>query len=256
MGNPFPGMNPFLEHPAFWADFHSTFIGCWRDSLRALLPKTYEARIGERVYLVEPPALARQIGPDVAVSQSVDAGAVTSASSSSAVVMDPVTLPLPIIDETREAYIEILQRPEMALVAVLELLSPYNKREPGFAEYLSKRNALFRQDVHVIELDLLLGGRRLPLGKSLPRGDYFALISRSDRRPYCNVYHWGLRDRLPTIPVPLRAPDADAATNLAEVFASVFQRGFYDESPDFGRRLPVSLPASEAAWVAEVMKSR
>jgi hypothetical protein len=247
MANPFPGMNPFLEHPAFWADFHSTFIGCWRDALRAVLPKTYEARIGERVYLVEPPKPVRQIGPDVAVSQPMDAGAVTSSSRSSAVVMEPVT---------REAYIEILQRPEMALVAVLKLLSPWNKKEPGCGEYLSKRNALFRQDVHVIELDLLLGGRRLPLGTSLPHGDYFALISRGNRRPDCNVYHWGLRDKLPIIPLPLRAPDSDAATNLAEVFNVAFERGFYDESPDFGRRLPVSLPALDAAWVAEVMKSR
>lgn len=160
------------------------------------------------------------------------------------------------MDETREAYIEILQRPEMALVAVLELLSPWNKTEPGFGEYLAKRNALFRQDVHVIELDLLLGGRRLPLGKSLPEGDYFALISRGDRRPDCNVYHWGLRDKLPIIPLPLRAPDSDAATNLAEVFSVAFERGFYNQSPDFGRRLPVSLPPSDAAWVREVMSSR
>ena len=37
--NPFPGMNPFLEDPVFWSDFHATFIVCWRDEIRAVLPK-------------------------------------------------------------------------------------------------------------------------------------------------------------------------------------------------------------------------
>lgn len=203
---------------------------------------------------MEPLEATRQIGPDLTASPAT---AVTRsfASCGSAVVSEPVTLPLLIMDETREAYIEILQRPEMSLVAVLELLSPYNKRDLGFGEYLYKRNALLRQKVHVIELDLLLGGWRLPLRKSLPTGDYFALISRGDRRPDCNVYHWGLRDKLPTIPIPLRAPDPDAATDLEVVFSVAFEKGFYDESPDFGRRLPVSLPASDAAWIAEVMKA-
>ncbi|MBW3540169.1 MAG: DUF4058 family protein [Planctomycetes bacterium] len=26
MSSPFPGMDPYLEDPAFWPDFHSTFI--------------------------------------------------------------------------------------------------------------------------------------------------------------------------------------------------------------------------------------
>jgi hypothetical protein len=43
----------------------------------------------------------------------------------------------------------------------------------------------------------------------LPPGDYFALIARAERRPDCDVFAWTVRDRLPTIPVPLLAPDAD-----------------------------------------------
>ena len=39
MRSPFPGMDPYLEDPAFWRDFHLTFIGCWREAIADLLKK-------------------------------------------------------------------------------------------------------------------------------------------------------------------------------------------------------------------------
>ena len=68
---------------------------------------------------------------------------------------------------------------------------------------LAKRNALLHQDVHLVELDLLRGGQRLPLRDPLPPGDYCTLVSRGDRRPGCAVCAWPLAHPLPTIPVPL-----------------------------------------------------
>jgi hypothetical protein len=111
MPNLFPGMNPFLEDSAFWSDFRSTFINCWRDTLRAVLPKSYEARIGERVYLVEPEHSARQVGPDVSISRPAAFGKTTFPSSVSAVTLEPVTIPLLIMEEPREAYIEYYNVP-------------------------------------------------------------------------------------------------------------------------------------------------
>jgi hypothetical protein len=55
MGSPFPGMDPYLENPAHWPDFHATFINHCREALRAALPQHYTARIGERVYLIQGP---------------------------------------------------------------------------------------------------------------------------------------------------------------------------------------------------------
>ena len=49
MAGPFPGMDPYLEHPANWYDFHHTFIHACRGALRKLLPGHYTARINERV---------------------------------------------------------------------------------------------------------------------------------------------------------------------------------------------------------------
>src|SRR5581483_402078 len=144
--------------------------------------------------------------------------------------LESVTIPLVIVEEPREAYIEILHRPERQLVAVLELLSPSNKTEPGRSVYLTKRNALLYQNVHLVELDLLLGGHRLPFRKALPLGDYYALVARGDRRPDCDVYAWTIRQALPTIPIPLRAPDPDVLLDLATVFSTAYERGRYRRS--------------------------
>src|SRR5205085_8771496 len=126
-----------------------------------------------------------------------------------ALALEPVTIPLMILDETREVFIEILHRPDRSLVSVLELLSPSNKIDPGRGDYLAKRNAILRQPVHLVELDLLVGGRRLPMDRPLPAGDYYVLVARGDRRPDCDVYAWTVRQPLPTFRVPLLAPDPD-----------------------------------------------
>ena len=69
MPSPFPGMDPYLEHPSFWLDFHSRFINIWCEAIAEKLPGDYEASIGERVYLVEEdPDSRKLIFPDVAVS--------------------------------------------------------------------------------------------------------------------------------------------------------------------------------------------
>ncbi len=38
MPSPFPGMDPYLEDPAFWEDFHDRFVTYWSDVLNGSLP--------------------------------------------------------------------------------------------------------------------------------------------------------------------------------------------------------------------------
>jgi hypothetical protein len=238
MANRFPGVDPYLESQGFWPDFHASFVTYWRDALAARLPESYEARIDERINLVELPAKKIQrIGPDVVVSRR-ESGAAVVAAPPGVATLEPVTVPLLIEEEVRETYIEILHRPDRSLVSVLELLSPSNKEEPGRAAYLMKRNALLHHTIHLVELDLLLAGRRLPLQKTYPPGDYFALISRADHRPDCQVYAWTVQQALPAIPIPLKGPDPDIWIALAEVFATTYDRGRYARSIDYNSPLP------------------
>ena len=252
MPSPFPGMDPYLEDAAFWSDFHARFITYWSDALADILPQHYEARIDEKVRLVEvAPAGRKRIEPDVAVTRHEPSSPPIPAPAGVA-TLEPVTIPLVIEEEeTHERYIEILHRPERTLVAVLELLSPANKEEPGRSDYLAKRNALLRHRVHLIEVDLLIGGHRLPLERALPPGDYYALVSPGDRRPDCDVYSWTVRQRLPAIPIPLLPPDPDVWLDLAAVFATTYERGRYARSLAYASPPPVSLDDGAQHWVME-----
>jgi Protein of unknown function (DUF4058) len=252
MSSPFPGMDPYLEHPAHWCDFHATFIACWRDALRATLPGHYSARIGERVYLVETsPETRKLIGPDVAVERQPGPPSRHQPTPTATTAVQPVTVPLLIYEEVRETWIEILHRPDRNLVAVLELLSPANKTEPGRGEYLAKRNAILRGKAHLVELDLLLGGQRLPMREKLPSGDYHAFVSRAEKRPDCDVYSWTIAQTLPPLPVPLMPPDPDVSIDLEAVFAVTYERGDYAHEVDYTLPPPVPVSDETLRWISD-----
>ena len=232
MPSRFPGFDPYLEKPEYWSDFHSRFINGWCEAIADALPIEYEASIGDRVYLIEQePDSRKLVYPDVSISQQ-DQGQTFSGQSAVA-TLEPVTIPLRILEGPRETYVEILHRPDRTLIATLELLSPANKNQPGRTEYLAKRNALLYQPVHLIELDLLRGGQRLPMGKPLPHGEGYYFVSRSEQRPDCQVYSWMLPNQLPTLPVPLRAPHCDLMIDLQGVFDTAYDRGRFARRIDY-----------------------
>jgi hypothetical protein len=253
MSCPFPGMDPYLEAPAFWMDFHFTFINYWREALADVLPADYEANIGERVYLIEHEPDARKlIYPDVSVSDEDSSTRERATQAGGVATLEPITIPIAIPEGPREAYVEILHLPERALVTVLERLSPTNKEQPGRTEYLQKRNAILHQQVHLVELDLLVGGQRPPLEKPWPVGDYHYLVSRWQDRPDSQVYSWTVRDPLPTLPVPLRHGDADLAIDLGKVFATAFERGRFTRRLARRGECPAPLSADSKAWAERV----
>ena len=55
MSSRFPGVDPYLDAQAYWRDFHASFITYRRDALNERLPNHYDARIDERVGLLEAP---------------------------------------------------------------------------------------------------------------------------------------------------------------------------------------------------------
>src|SRR5262249_35258361 len=145
-------------------------------------------------------------------------------------------------------------RPDWAPVTIIELLSPTDKHGHGYDEYLYKRVSLIARSIHLVELDLLLGGRRLPMGRPL-RGDYHALVSRTEQRPQSSVYSWSIRDPLPAIPIPLLAPDPDVPLDLAAVFTTVYRRGQYERSIDYAAPLDLPLGAANRGWAEELARA-
>lgn len=165
-----------------------------------------------------------------------------------------VYLPLALSYETRETYIQILHLPDEELVAVLELLSPSNKRDPDRGVYIEKRDSLFKRNVHLVELGLLLSAQRLPMARPLPGGHFFSFVSRAERRPNCDVYVWTIQQPLPAIPIPLKAPDEDIRVDLGAVFNTAYDRGGYARSLKYQAISELPLANDDRQWARDFLK--
>ncbi len=254
MPSPFPGMDPFLESQE-WEDFHTRLMTALSDSLSPSIEPKYLVRVERRVYLEsvggEPETMRRA---DVAIV-TVDKRPGDSASvlgvltRESASMTAECELPMPI--ERLETYLVIRERETMKAITVIELLSPSNKRSNGDGrhEYMMMRQEILSSPTHLVELDLLRGGMRLPVIGTLPPGDYYCVISRAKRRPKCEVYAWTLADKLPVIPISLQHGDPDATVPLQEVFDLVYQRARYDLSVKYTAPLDPPLTPYELKWV-------
>jgi hypothetical protein len=133
------------------------------------------------------------------------------------------------LDLERLAFVEIRDRRNRELVTVVELLSPSNKR-PGAdrEQYLAKREQVLGSSAHLVEIDLLRGGKPLPLANR-PDCAYSVLLSRVEDRPRAGFWPVGLRSQLPVIPVPLRAPDADARLDLQAIVHRLYDSAGYED---------------------------
>lgn len=207
---PFPGMNPYLEQDDAWHDFHEKFLPAFAERLVPQVRPHYIVKLDEHVYVHELPPEPRRL-------------------------------------IERVAFLEIRARRNRELVTVVELLSPANKRSGGDREqYLAKREALLGGRVHLVEIDLLRGGRLLP-SEGRPECDYSVLVSRADARPAAGFWPIRLRERLPVIPVPLRSPGEEARIDLQEILDSVYDASGYEDYIYDGAPDP-PLSAADAAW--------
>jgi uncharacterized protein DUF4058 len=51
------------------------------------------------------------------------------------------------------------------------------------------------------------------------------------------------------VPIPLADPDPDAALNMQDIFAAVYDRAGYDYSLDYTRPIEPALSESDQEWV-------
>lgn len=113
MASPFPGMDPYLEQSGAWRDFHSTFINYLRNAINERLPDAYDARIEERVTLIESfDDTRKSFGPGVIVGLESEASASRPREHVASALLEPVIVPLIIPEKERQHYIEIYDYPE------------------------------------------------------------------------------------------------------------------------------------------------
>ncbi|NUQ61824.1 MAG: DUF4058 family protein [Pirellulales bacterium] len=251
MPSPFPGMNPYLEQEDVWHDFHEAFLPQARKMIAGQLSEDYLVKIDQHIYIHEPPADQRVfVGrADVLVAPRQPA---SGAAPASVAALAPAQVTLPTMDVERISFLEIRDRRDRRLVTVIELLSPANKyRGPDREQYLGQRGELLASSVHLVEIDLLRGGPRMPFADPIAECDYCIMVSRMETRPRADFWPLQLRDPLPVIPIPLRAPDPDTRLDLQTALHDVYDAARYGSYIYEGSPQPALRPDDEA-WASEL----
>lgn len=105
MSCPFPGMDPYIERPEIWPDFHDRLVTYLCAALNPLLQPRYAALTQDRLYVVE---AERPIRPDVAVVRTTAAVQKTESALAILDVDAPAIFDL-WREEIREPFIKIIE---------------------------------------------------------------------------------------------------------------------------------------------------
>jgi len=254
MPSPFPGMDPYLEEPSGWPSVHHRLIAVISDMLADQLAPHFYVSIEERVYIldVDDPESRQQIAPDIYLVERPSSG--MSEGSISGVITPPTMIePLAAL-EVRDRYLEIHDRRSREVLTTIEILSPRNKavKSKGREQFINKRNAIFSTQTHWIEIDLLRAGERPQEVEAAGKSDYYTLLRRADAGGRLAVWYTDIRDRLPTIAIPLRVPHVDATLDLQAALNSIYDRAHYADEIDYAQPVPgPPLRPADATWSAE-----
>jgi len=250
MPSPFPGMDPYLEG----AEWMSVQVALSAEMARQLAPKVrpkYIVRTARRFVMDMPEDVvvtAGEMYPDVSVAEAASPHGMEAMPAAAAPA--PIQLATVIPSRMPHVTIEIRDVAQRELVTAIEILSSTNKRGEGYQEYLTKSRRLLLSTAHLIEIDLLRQGRRVPMQQPLPPASYFIFLSRAERRPLVEVWPIQLTMRLPVIPVPLLAEDPDVALDVQLALDTVYDAFSYDLSLDYTRPAGIPLVVAAAEWAA------
>jgi Protein of unknown function (DUF4058) len=257
MKNPFPGMNPWLEE--YWQDVHAKLLVYACDQINAELPAGLQARVDERLAIEAEPDKPHTYLPDVAITEPWDRPAkpVLGEGGIAAAVAEPMIVD---VGEQILRRIEIVESRTHVITAV-ELLSPSNKHgSEAVIAWGRKRFDYLRGGINLVEIDLLRGGLwTLPdrsLLKPEPPGrvSHYVCVTRAPWSGRREFYRLALRQRLPSIRVPLRRSDPDVALDLQALVDQCYERGRYGTVLDYSKPPQPPLPDEETAWVKEVLR--
>lgn len=258
---PFPGMNPYLENPELWQEVHHILISLLAETLNPQLLPTYRVAIEKRVYDMSGEEALLVGIPDVTVSQSRRPAQTDSAMAIATPSSRPLTVAVPMPVEIREGYLEVREVATHAVVTVIEVLSPSNKR-PGRGRdaYLHKRNQVLASATHLVEIDLLRAGDPMPTVGQAVKSDYRILISRGDRRPTAELYAFGLKETIPSFSLPLKPQPFGSAPEpvieLDSLLQRVIERAGLDVVLDYQQSPIPALDETDATWLTQLLNEQ
>ena len=264
--NPFPGMNPYLEHGDIWPDFHDDLAAQLRGVLGPQLPDRYRIALQRRVEVAEPfgdpPGLALMI-PDALVTSEPGGSGPASGRSATAVMEATAAVAAPpdvasavrvrMPREIRVTWLRVERAPNREVVTIIEILSPTNKAPgEGRRRYIRKREAVIASGVNLVEIDLLRRGEPMPLETALPASDYRILVCRALERPEALLYPFGVKQAIPRFELPLLPEDAGPEVDLGVIIDGMHHTARYGLVAGYENPPPEPEYAPEVQqWVAE-----
>ena len=261
MPSPFPGMDPYLEHPEFFPGLHDRLIVYLCEFLQPRLPDPYYAETRARVWVEY---TDRFLTPDLNLSRTDQPSKGPTGSASPergvAVGISPSAL---LGEEMRESFLEILTvRGKRQLVTAIEILSPSNKTpgESGRTQYIEKQRELHNSRVNVVEIDLLRGGRHTTLARreqviaAVGSFDYHISIRKMDDLEQAHVHAFRLDQRVPEIVVPLLPGDGGTTVDLQAVFDRCYDTGPYRRAAPYRQAPEPPLTPEQAAWAEKLLR--
>jgi hypothetical protein len=261
MAGPFPGVDPYIENPAYWRGFHNGLITFITAALNAILPTGFAANYEERVYIIPP---ERSIYPDVLVLQRPADALPASNTTAGAEAGAPHGILTAYPEEMREGFVEVRSADDWDhIITVIEVLSPANKvaGSVGRDEYQQKQSALLRSDTHLLEIDLLRRGMHTvaaPLERLRQYAPWDGLIClhRATARYHYEYRLSQLREPLPTVRVPLTPEIPDVLLDLQMIYDRVYDAGPYRRRVDYSSAPPVTLDEAEAEWASTLLREK
>lgn len=249
-------MNPYLEHPRVWHDFHQSFAIYCRQELATQIRPDFIVTVEDNIYVREAESHETTLAgrSDLSVVDSSAKDLTSEPMGATATIGAPVTGVIrTIVEDVTENHLEIRDRNSRQLITVIEILSPTNKR-PGKDrdQFEYKRNLLLNSDANYVEIDLLRGYPRLPVD-NLPPCDAYAMVSRPEQRPRVGLWPVSLREPLPTIPIPLKPSVADAKLDLQAILHQTYDASGYEDYI-YSSEIEPALSEENAAWARGVLE--
>lgn len=255
MKSPFPGMNPWLEG-YLWPDVHNRLAQVIAELLAPQIAPKYVARLAIATIMDYDPE--SEIGityPDVEVFKSPTIVEEPTVVYGNSVLTEPTMIaPFKLPIEVRIPIIEIRDTAKNKLVTAIEILSPVNKRNPNLKVYREKVEELHKNNIHVLEIDLLRRGTQ-PFTFRKNSSHYQVLLLRAGTNKAA-VWAVNIQDKLPILPIPLLAPDADAVLDLGKAMDIIFERSLYHLSIDYNTKsAPPTFSEHDWTWIKEIINT-
>jgi hypothetical protein len=259
MPSPFPGMNPYLEHPELFPGVHHYLISEIARFLSPQLRPKYRVAVEVRMYeTTDENSLVVGI-PDVTVkSRQIQSNPSNITNVAVATpTSQPVKVKIPVPVAIKEGYLEVREVGTERLITTIEILSPSNKRVgKGREMYEEKRAQVLASRTNLVEIDLLRKGNPMPIVDNNIHSLYRILVCRGNRRPNADLYAFNLPDVIPSFSLPLCVGDSEPVLDLQSLLNNVYDVYGYDLVVNYNEEPVPQLSKSDATWIDTLLREQ